>query len=206
MTLSSRRKTLTSREKKVVKTAVKAVGAQREVKAWLASSAGIPIDWDGLVSQSLITPSQGNADQDRDGDRIRLKSLEMRGEVVVASSTNVLRIIVFKWKPDTSQDVPTPAKILEGFYVGQPLAPFSPYRFDKSHRNKFQVLADRTITVDQTDILKTFIIKKKLSGNVNFNPGGSQGSNQLFVLCISDDGVVSHPSFRWVSEVMYTDP
>lgn len=166
------------------------------------------VTFSGLMSPSLtVGISQGNGFTQRKGDLVRLKHFSMRGDVIVAATTNAMRIIVFVWKRDNNVSVPVPADILDsqGFFIGNSRAPYSDYQFEKVNKAKYRILSDRTYALSQSKQSVSFHVNKKIDIELKFNAGAVTGTNHLYCLAISDDGAVAYPSITYVAETTFKD-
>lgn len=150
--------------------------------------------------------AQGDTDITRDGDKIILKSMQLRGTMAYAAAdvNNLIRIIVFQWFPvDTAAD-PSAAAILQ--QTGT-FGIVSPYNHDQ--RNQFHILADRTFLLNSASYpykgWKMNIPFKYVKKQATFLAGGVYGANHLHILFISDSSAVSDPSVSFYSRVYYTD-
>lgn len=150
----------------------------------------------------LSSMAQGITDITRVGDRIVLKSLEARFDLVVADATNFIRLILFQWVGDAVSDVPTIAAVLEStpYYL-------SPFNWDQ--RGKYRVLHDESVALMGVGPV-TYISKKIkvgcpvkhqqfLNASTNIESGG------LFALVMSDSAAAAHPGYDLYTRVSYTD-
>lgn len=199
-------KRITIREKAVKKAVLKAVVNKDEKKFWLSSQEGNSIDFSGEISQKLVDPTQGNGFNQRIGDVINLQSIKIRGTVLVGSTTNYMRIVLFRWRSDSNLDIPAVDKIFGSSYTGSGLAPYSPIEAEKSVREKFTVLGDKFVVCHQDKPLVAFNFNRKLNTKVYFNRAGQQGKGHIYMAFLSDDGAITYPAVTWVAETVYTDP
>lgn len=160
----------------------------------------------------LSVPAQGDGDTQRDGDRIKLKKIHIRGNLVYSSDvTNIVRVIWFQWKPNTT---PTAAGLLLNGPSG-----FIDVHSEYSHdfRQQFNILKDKTyklignglaatspLTSDSVQLFK-FTISKGFNTQLQYAAGGVTGTNLIYYLAISDSSVISHPALTFNAKVMYTD-
>lgn len=194
------------RDTQAVRKAVnKQIQAAQETRQWLTSITSTSVTTAGLMSNTLFSPVQGNTFLNRDGDEVKYDRIRIDGDIVVASTTNALRTILFKWHQDTAVEVPVALDIVDtrGIYLGAANAPFSDIQFNQAKKKKFTVLSDQLHYVDQGNQIVRFRIHQKLAGKALFNEGVSTGKNQLFLLAISDDGAVSYPGLAYVSEITF---
>lgn len=157
------------------------------------------IDSNGSVFDlSLIT--QGDSDLQREGDRVRITSIQWRGQAFNADTSNVMRFIFFQWLVDDTIDAPTPLKVLQSAYLGNPYAVYAPYAKDYAGY-KFVIIQDTTLCTsvngDANNIFMfnvPFKKNKKLTPNIQYQGGTTTGTNKLYLCVVSDSGAISHPS------------
>lgn len=191
---------LNTRQKKQVK---RLIGNRQETKYFTKSYTNVTIDFNGLL-HDLSNVSQGDGDSERDGDKIYLKMVHIRGycQVSSASTYNVIRFLLVQWKPNS---IPSVSDILQN--IGTANAPNSFINWDK--RQMFRVLKDWRQIVLGTDrqaaMFNVKITSKKILKQLQFVSGGTTCTNMVYLLAISDDGLTSFPAFTYYSRVTYTD-
>jgi len=122
---------------------------------------------------------------------------------LAADTTNLLRIIIYRWHPSASS-APSATSILQ--YTGLQNAPNSPYYHDQ--RRLFTVIYDHTfpqvLVGDNSNfhINKVFKLRPK---EISFNAGTTNGSEKLFMLVISDSGAAPNPGLVGYLRLSYTD-
>lgn len=161
------------------------------------SSIGIGVDLSAQIAQ-------GDTDTTRDGDEIYYKSIRFRGSVLVSDTTNLVRFILFRWKPNST---PSWAALLEG---GGPAASDVYRPFRKDYESNYHVVYDKLFTLNTTDSnYRSFgasISGKKLGKKkCKYVAGGTTGIDHLWVFIISDSDAVSHPSINYNIISYYTD-
>lgn len=195
------------RKKQVKKTVNQVLDRRSETKFYtynVYNQAGI--DYNGTMSNALCTPAQGDAYNERIGDRIEPQSLRLRLGFISAGTTNMIRLIVFRWKVDNNMDAPSPADLLVSGYVGTAMAPIAPILQTQTAKDNFTILMDKTVFLSETT-RETFYLDKtiKLRGRIGFNAGATTGNGHLYCLAISDDGAVSYPTANLTTEIKYKD-
>lgn len=153
---------------------------------------------------SLSNVPQGDTDITRNGDQLVQRALRVKGNVIVSDTTNMSRLILFRWK---NESVPVVGDILSATYVGTPQAPHSPYHHDG--RTNFTVLYDKTFSVDTYNTQRIFDTGWiNLRNKKQYYSGGSSSAekNGIFALIISDSGAVGNPVTNLVSRMTYQDP
>lgn len=141
--------------------------------------------------EDIFSPPQGDGNGERVGDRISFKSLSLNYTVYsnnTGSVSPVVRIILFKWKPDTANDTPTLATILEGStYI-------APYVGEREARRKFNVVYDKMHICNPAATAGNVHVVNKtipLKGKVYFNEGLTTGSGKLYLLALSSTSVAN---------------
>ena len=154
---------------------------------------------------SLSTIGQGDSSTTRDGEKIVLRKLKLRYNVLPADSTNLVRFIIFRWMPNDNDHVPVPADVL--LNVGDSSAPLSSYQ--PQFRDLIKVYYDKVVPVDTTSVTQryhTINLSKKLGLHKTVYQGSNTyGSKNLWMLAISDSDGVSHPSYRMYGLLRFTD-
>lgn len=189
---------LNKKEKKQVKAII---NRGRENK-YYDTLLSVTEEYGGTV-YSISDVPQGDTDITRDGDQFNQRALRLKGKVVNADSTNLLRLVVFRWK---QEDTPAPADILNSTYVGTIRAPYSPYHHDG--RTNFTVLYDKTFPTDTYSPQRYFDSKWiNLREKKQYMVAGSAtvGKNKLYVLIISDSAAEGSPLCDMVSRLTFTD-
>lgn len=185
----------------VRKIAKKAVTTMSEKKYINYIQAATQPTTAGVIT-SLSDTAQGDGDAGfREGDQIRLFDLELRGQVLAATGTDVLRVIVFYWKPGFAAVPPSFALLLQA-------APYinSAKQMDEDRMPNATILFDRTFcssTVDET--LDTFAVKIPLTNHkVNYLGGSTTNQqNGLYIGYVNRSG---NASLQFTGMVRYTDP
>jgi len=183
---------------------------QVETKYHLYSlSAGSATTSAALASMTAIP--QGDTDITRDGDRLYLKKVYIRGFIAVGDITNVVRMVVFQWKPATT---PTASDVFLTGPSGS-IDVFSHYSHDT--RQQFKILHDRTFTMignggapeePYTPVSTrkfSMIISRKFNRQQQFIAGGTTGTNQLYVVYLSDSFASPNPAVTITAKTMFTD-
>lgn len=161
----------------------------------------------------IMTVAQGDSDSARDGDALYIKSLRVKGRVKFNNSmgallTQYVRLLVFQWYPDDGT-APTVANILNNSGTDAE----GIYGITNIDRNdQYKILMDKTFQVDSVGNPARQFKKKlrcpKRHRKQKFIAGGTDGSNQIYLLYISDTlsttaGVV--PTFTMQTFMSYTD-
>jgi len=154
-------------------------------------------DGDIVILNSI---AQGDSDNTRDGDKIKMQNLTIRGDVIGdAAAPDVVRLVIFH---DKQNVIATVADFFQG--VSEISSVLQPKNYDQRFRTK--VLFDRSWTVSPAGPrIKYF--KKVIPLNISTQyQGGTTtsltGSLKFIVLGIP---AVATSAFNMVSRLTYTD-
>lgn len=203
-----RGKKLNKREVRQVKTIVT---RNIEKKYHNVTQAQLGVSTTPYVAQLTSVP-QGDTDNDRVGDRLKWEKGYLRLFVLGGDTYNYLRFIIFQWKPNAST-VPTAADIL---LVGAGGAVDYTSQYNHDNRQLFKIMFDQTFKTvgdGSTDTplqdssrqhLKRILrIPNKFA---QYTAGHTtNGTNQLFMIAISDSSATTHPSIFFTFKIMYRD-
>lgn len=132
-------------------------------------------------------------DLERLGDELKLQSLDIRGYVQYADSTNIIRLLILQWFGD--QD-PTATEIFDDTTSGSTQI-FGPVR--KDSRGIMKVLRDDTFYVAGANVGYNFkffkyYINKGFKRNIHYYGASSTNAyNKIFLVAVSDSGGAGHP-------------
>lgn len=156
-----------------------------------------------LTNISAVT--QGDSDTSRDGDQIYLKNIDFRAYLTRADTSNLVRLIVFQWRPSTQLATPTAATILENYAGDGTLDLVRHWNYD--NKRNFKVLYDRLITLNEDIANRTvkFNLNKSLIKKIQFDNGGTNHNNAVYVMYLSDSSAATHPSIDARIETTYLD-
>lgn len=178
-------------QKKQVKALVKsALNRNKETNSY-SYSAAEEITSTIAVQDLSAYIVQGDGNDERVGDQLRMKSVRIRGRVIPKSTGvgDVVRILIIQWRPDTAVDTPTVAELFEDTATAGPT--MSNYNMDIISRRKFKVLLDRTFLVpayananNRRDLFFDTVIKGSRISKVNYTPTATTGGNHLYLVRI----------------------
>lgn len=164
------------------------------------------------VMYQITTIPQGDTDITRDGDRLYLKKIYMRGELMANTDTyNFVRLILFQWKPTVS-----PATVSEILLDGPSGSPDTLSHYSHDHRQNYRILYDKVMKVigpasaaatpNTAATVRNFagVIYPKLH-QLQYLGGTTNGTSQVYMLIISDSNVVPHPTLNLNFKMMFTD-
>lgn len=198
-----RYKSNNSNYKMIKRVAQQQINKNLETKWILTPQPGGAVPAASPVIGAFNSPPQGTTVNERTGNDIRVKSLQIKGHFELgAANTNLVRFIVFQWlsKSPSSPvitDILTPS--ISSMYVNS--------LYSKVWGSSFRVLYDRRwqITDDNNEI-QPFSVKitKFPFRDIEFNPGTTVGYNQLYYIYMSDEDLNS-PSIQFQARMNYTD-
>lgn len=175
-----------------------------ESKYWdTATSASI--DFSGTV-YDLSAVTQGVADTNRIGDQLFPKSLELRMSMVAGDSTNLIRMLIIRYKMDTSitGGPPPTANVLQ--YTSATHTPLSPVHHDL--RKTFDIIHDELFCLVQNASNGQMIVNRVFNlGRVpiNFVAGATTGANKIFMVLYSDSGAAPNPGVLFDTRLNFVD-
>lgn len=201
---TSRRTNYTTTRRIARTEAKKAVYRSIESKRYDLQLAVSTIDYSGFVTSFTNAMTEGTSDIEYIGDKIRATHLCVRGNLVGADSTNMVRIMIVKSFTSTA---PTAATLLQS--VGNVRAPLSAR--DADYEATYKTLWDRTYSLvpATTSLQRLFKINLpgKSLGVIHFQDGGTAVLERggIFMMVISDSAAASHPTIQWESRLHYKD-
>lgn len=206
--ISRRRRYGMARLSKPTKKGVRAVVQDElrkntELKYYELQAGGSGIDNNGLIYDLSPVP-QGLGDSSRVGDKITPHSLKVTLQAGLADTTNMLRLVFFRWKPSSIAVAPTIAGIFSAG-PGSVWAPTANYNHDQ--RGNFVVLYDKLFNLSAgakpNPLIKRTI--KLTTDKIDFISGSTNRLNGIYMAAISDSGAVPHPDFIATFTFYYTD-
>lgn len=183
------------------------LAAKEELKVF---QAGIQNESIGIATaniSSLANIVQGVLSDGRIGDEISYRYLKFTLAFTMADTTNVFRLIIFKWKDNTAYSAPTMAKILKPDVSGV-VTPYSFY--NDNEKQSYVILLDQffsgNVGSSSSKLITSRTYKLFVKGKARYTADASiDGTNKLYRLMISDSAGVPHVNCYWMSEVGYTD-
>lgn len=182
-----------------------------EFKDMQLTAANQNVTDDGYVV-GLCYPTQGDGDDNRDGDSIRLKNLRVKGMIQYNSAqttypNQLVRVIVFNDKANTVGGDLTTSALLDGGLVGTSQCVFAPKDRDNMYRTK--VLFDRVYSVSSQNPVRQFSIRLN---NINFHTQFENGTTTMntnalkIAYCSNVDAAqTDFPKIQWVSDCSFID-
>jgi hypothetical protein len=168
-----------------------------EQKYFLKSDS-TSVDYNGhIVAHTDV--GQGDTDQTRDGDNLFPLRLEIRLQVQLADTSNLVRVIFFRWIPSST---PVPGSIMQT--TGNVLAPMSPVYHD--YRQQYHVIYDKVFQLDTYHPYQMDVAVIKLpKQSIQFEAGGLTGTNKYYSCAITDSSAASHPAVVMYTKLWFTD-
>jgi len=186
-----------SNQKKHISNTVKSIMDDKKQVKWVYVVYPYNSISTGFASYDHTQIAQGVAFNQRVGSSLVLKNMRFRGQLVVGDTTNIVRMLVYRWHPDTNSDIPQASEIFTA--SSDPLSSLIHYK-----QRRFKVLADKLFTLDTYNPTQIFDFELKLKSVVNFT-GATSGAEHVYVLFLSDSGAAPHPSVTMGVDVNWYD-
>jgi len=164
--------------------------ARPEVK-YLQGSLNTTAAITGTVA-AFNVPSVGTANTERIGSKYKVINFQGNWAASVGDQYNLVRLMIFQWRPDSNLDSPSLAKLFEH----TSLPHISCYVAEKRARKKFKVLYDRTVATSTNGpevLVSNIAIRGDQIAATEIEPATSTGTNKLFYCVVSDSVAVTHP-------------
>lgn len=211
---SKRSRKLNVKQKVQVK---RIINRSRELKYFPYSILGVSLTTTPAITGVPFDISQGDGDNNRDGDQYDLAgSISLKFQLLAGDTTNLVRMFVFQWKAlSYATPVPVIGDVLLNGPSGSPDI-WSQYNHDT--RFSYTILWDRTYSLvgngtsgtfpgtTSTQIYRTVRISlRRARKKVQLRGGGGQGTNRLFIVYMSDSGAATHPQLSYTTKTFYYD-
>lgn len=174
---------------------------ERELKVYDTEIAQVPIPLTGAIFPITQPIAQGDLRNQRNAAQIYVQNLFFRYQLTVADTSNIVRVVVFRWMDAT---VPLATSIFEVLPTSGTIHPLSALHYN--NRKFINVLFDQMMTVDSDDpikIEKAFLAKKYSCWWNTNSTVGQKG--QVYIVAVSDSAAVSHPVLHSLIRVKYYD-
>lgn len=156
----------------------------------------------------LSAIAQGDSDVTRDGNKIKYKSLQLKGQVYmdldIQSAT--VRLVIFVDRNFENGVPPTCANLLDGSVFGTPQAPYA--MRNKLERERFKVIYDKLFTLNQNGAnTLPFNIYRRLGniGTYSDTTNSGYGKNMIYMAWISGQADIDKPTVNCVKRLAFTD-
>jgi len=158
---------------------------------------------------TTLTPvsftSQGVAQGQHVGDSCYLKQYLVNYIFSCADATNICRLVIMQWLPNTASETPTAAKL---FILGSSGSIDVTSSFNVDFQDEYRVIYDKThyLTLANNAVEgRSQFPLKPFHRRMEYNIGLNTGTAQLYAVFLSDSVAVSHPSLRAVFRTEYVD-
>lgn len=165
---------------------------------------------------SLVTV--GNTDLTRSGDRITIKSLQVKGTYSAGDTTNHLRVICFQYIADSGAAGPVASEVLQSSFVGSVNIINAPYAKDFAGY-KTIILYDKTFSMTlganadggpanghfQFMLTSKDFKKGKANPMIQYQAGGTNGVGNIYLMAMSDSAGVPNVGIDFVSRLRFID-
>lgn len=199
----------TSKKRKVAPTVKKYVKRQlaKHIERKFTWTDGTDSPWTTMQLHKLGMPVVGTGDTtNRIGDRIHLTSIDMRYTLLASDTTNFVRLIFFQWKGNVTQYAPQATDILPALPISHMTAPIE---HDGQKGKEFNILYDKVHAMSSTGGNAAKYVRKFMTRgfgrDIQFDNGGTNGTNALYLLTVSDSGAAPHPTLDYRFRLNYTD-
>lgn len=169
----------------------------------------IPGNGGAIVNLGLELIHQDDGTSDRTGNKITLKKLYFKGQVITADSHNFFRCILANIS--TLGQIIIPSDILQPDTGTNNPTIYSPYR--KESRIKYKILFDKTYKTQEqaAGAVYPFLINVDFSYNwkagqtITYNQPGNSSPIYWYpvLIVISDSQIVTHPTFRGAKRISW---
>lgn len=208
-----RQRRLNKRQKMQVK---RIVGQHIENK-FIDTAASTLTGYTNAGSIGLFTmPANGNTVSARVGDRIEVTKIELNYSCVGYDTTNLFRVIVFKWNNDDSVYAPSVQSILLLADLVQDTAPLARYNWDNMKAGDFNICYDAVHSLSWNNaaaspgsnvIAKRIVLvgKKLHKKRLTLNNGAITGDGRYGIILVTDSGVAGHPKANYTARIHFKD-
>lgn len=195
-------KALNKNQKVAVKAIVTRTIKTNEEKKYKTATFDLFAGTTGALTR-IDNVAQGAGVNERIGREVKYSHIDFRYTYTFSDEYNLARIIIFKWK---EENVPSTVQILDiaNTAGAEWLAPHS-----EVYKKNYHILYDRTHFCNKTDfqivhrsVTKKLNFKSRLVGDVL----GSLSTNaNIYVLSITDSGILPHPELKFAYQLYFTD-
>lgn len=188
--------------------AKKLIDAEVEDKFYSDYNYGVNISTAGTVINFTVPIAQGTGENQRVGDSITPKFLQIKGYLYGQGYPAIARVIVGQFKGGVNSNSPSVATLLE--FSGTAALITSPYL--EKYRHSYRILHDKVYTTSATlsyngDIIRPFkvaIPANKLIKSRYDNAGNMTGGS-LWMVVVSDQPLGNYPQLFYSSKLWYQD-
>lgn len=160
----------------------------------------------------LNASAQGDSDlEQRIGNRIKLKSIRITGNLIQGDTYNIIRMVLFIWNDDNTsgKNPPVDGNIFDdtSTVFGRQYGELASASTNPS-RKVIQVLGDKRVVLTATNNVKQFSFRKtfKIGKDVTFGSDSvSTGVGIPHLMIITDSSAITHPAVNFYSVCHYND-
>lgn len=215
-------------KKQVTKIVKSLMAADEEVKQFQVYSAGNAFYCGtGYYQSALLGISQGDANNNRTGDNVYLKSIDLHllienGVGATANSYTNSRVVVYQYFGLTAVAAPVPSTYLwlgSALNAGGVTGTHSAY--NSNLEATYRVIYDQTVTTSgsfglavtgnggASGHVKAWHVRVpmgKVQKKIQYSSGGVNTANGLYIVCTSDMGTIAtNPKFGFDADVRFTN-
>jgi hypothetical protein len=166
-----------------------------DVFSGVASVSNVPVFID------LVAPAIGTAVSQRVGAEILVKDIRISGSWVVGDPTQLARLVIFKWIPSNSSDVPSLSELTNATSSDVVIGGWLQYK-----PSRFQILRDMLFKLDTlAHPIKDFSFKVRVNSKLDFDTGSTTGRNHIYMMYVTDSGVIPTPTIRYTYQPRFVD-
>ena len=180
---------------------------RQETKRFVNSVAMTSVLATPAVQGSFSVISQGTGQTARVGSSIFMKRIRIRMTLQSADIVNSLRVIIFQWRENSANLTPAPTDIIT--LSTNPWQ--SSYNYTHHVAKNFHICYDRTFslsTIGSPSVIDRMIDlygKRLGSKHLVYEPATTAGTNQYYMLVVSDSVASPSPAIGTTWEFYYTD-
>jgi hypothetical protein len=137
----------------------------------------------------------------RVGAQILMRSVRVCGSWVVGDPTQLCRLVVFKWFPSNSSDVPSISELMTPSASDIVIGGWLQYK-----PSRFHILYDRLFKLDTlAHPIKDFNFTVRVNSKLDYDTGSTTGRNHIYLMYVTDSSVIPTPSIRYSYQVIFND-
>jgi hypothetical protein len=137
----------------------------------------------------------------RVGAEILMRTLRISGSWVVGDPTQLARLVVFKWIPSNSSDVPSLSELTTATGSDAVIGGWLQYK-----PSRFQILHDHLFKLDTlAHPIKDFTFNVRINSKLDYDTGSTTGRNHIYLMYVTDSGVIPTPTIRYSYQVVFND-
>lgn len=165
-----------------------------------------PIPNTGYVSSQIINVAQGDGNQERTGNKIKVIAWRFVYSIAVdrTASWSKVRVLLLRDKQQHADTAPTIDTVLSTSSD----YPISPRNQGEDARARYHIYYDKMHVLNNLDkatVSGMHYCKPKIVVSYNGSQSGDFQSNGLFMIAVSDQGTYV-PVMSWNSTAWYVDP